>query len=93
MALGRAMSSGLVKFGEEFELDLQAYELRQSGQRLKLERVPTEVLLLLIEQLGTARHVRSAYPQMHKRIDFDPVPRQNSCAHSCNIVTLARKTI
>ena len=40
-----------IKFGadEAFELDLNAYELRHSGRQLKLERIPMEVLLFLIE--------------------------------------------
>jgi len=52
MALGRAVSSTSVRFGGEFELDVRAYELRRNGQLLKLERIPTEVLLLLIEGRG-----------------------------------------
>jgi len=52
MASGRAVSSTAIRFGEEFELDVRAYELRRSGQLLKLERIPTEVLLLLIEGRG-----------------------------------------
>jgi serine/threonine protein kinase/tetratricopeptide (TPR) repeat protein len=52
MALGRAVSSTSVRFGGEFELDVRAYELRRSGQLLKLERIPTAVLLLLIEGRG-----------------------------------------
>jgi len=52
MAPGRAGSSNSIRFGSDFELDLQAYELRQAGQLLKLERIPTELLLLLIEQRG-----------------------------------------
>lgn len=30
--------------GSEFELDLKACDLRQTGQLRKLERIPTEVL-------------------------------------------------
>ena len=50
------MSSGpvrileTVRFGEDFELDLRANELRRSGRVLKLERIPMELLLLLVEQ-------------------------------------------
>jgi TolB-like protein/DNA-binding winged helix-turn-helix (wHTH) protein len=43
---------GLARFGEDFELDTRAYELRRAGQSLKLERIPMEILLLLIEQRG-----------------------------------------
>jgi predicted ATPase/serine/threonine protein kinase len=43
---------GQVRFGEDFELDLRAYELRRSGRVLKLERIPMEMLLLLVEERG-----------------------------------------
>jgi eukaryotic-like serine/threonine-protein kinase len=46
------VSTNLIRFGDEFELDSRAYELRRSGQILKLERIPMELLLLLIEQRG-----------------------------------------
>ena len=41
-----ARISELIKFGEDFELDLKAYKLRRSGRLLKLERIPMEILLL-----------------------------------------------
>src|SRR6266705_87470 len=41
-----------IRFGEDFELDLRAYQLRRSGHPLKLERIPMEMLLLLTEQRG-----------------------------------------
>lgn len=41
-----------LRFGEDFELDPGAYQLRRAGQTLKLERIPMEVLLLLTEQRG-----------------------------------------
>lgn len=41
-----------LKLGEEFELDLRAYELRRSGQPLRLERIPMELLLLLVRDRG-----------------------------------------
>jgi len=41
-----------VRFGDDFELDLRAYELRRSGRPLKLERIPMELLRLLIERRG-----------------------------------------
>jgi eukaryotic-like serine/threonine-protein kinase len=40
-----------VKF-EDFELDLRAYQVRRSGRALKLERIPMEVLCLLVERRG-----------------------------------------
>ncbi len=40
------------RFGEDFELDARAYELRRSGESLKLERIPLEILLLLTERRG-----------------------------------------
>jgi len=42
----------LVHFGK-FELDLRKYELRRSGQAVKLERIPMELLILLVESRGT----------------------------------------
>ena len=46
------MPESLVHF-EEFDLDLRKYELRRSGQPVKLERIPMELLILLIETRGT----------------------------------------
>ena len=41
-----------IKIGADLELDPRTGELRRSGRALRLERIPTEVLLLLIEQRG-----------------------------------------
>jgi len=41
-----------VRFGDDLELDPRAYELRRAGRPLKLERIPMELLLLLVEQHG-----------------------------------------
>jgi TolB-like protein/DNA-binding winged helix-turn-helix (wHTH) protein/Tfp pilus assembly protein PilF len=41
-----------VRFGRDLELDLRAYELRRAGRALKLERIPMELLLLLVERRG-----------------------------------------
>jgi len=40
----------VIKFGAGLELELSAFELRRAGRVLKLERIPMELLLLLIEQ-------------------------------------------
>jgi len=45
------VAADLVRF-DEFELDLRAYQLRRSGRTLKLERIPMEVLCLLVERQG-----------------------------------------
>jgi DNA-binding response OmpR family regulator len=39
-------------FEGDFELDSGAYELRRADRVLRLERIPMEILLLLIEQRG-----------------------------------------
>ena len=52
MAADGAISPNSIRFGDGFELDLRALELRHSGQPLKLERIPMELLLLLIERRG-----------------------------------------
>jgi TolB-like protein/DNA-binding winged helix-turn-helix (wHTH) protein/Flp pilus assembly protein TadD len=40
------------KFGDDFELNLRAYELRRAGQMVKLEPTPFELLVFLVEQRG-----------------------------------------
>src|SRR5438552_18801667 len=37
------------RFGDDFELDLRARQLRRGGRLVKLERIPIEILLLLLE--------------------------------------------
>jgi TolB-like protein/DNA-binding winged helix-turn-helix (wHTH) protein len=39
-----------VKLGEDFELDLRLHELRRDGRVLKLERIPMELLILLVDE-------------------------------------------
>ena len=46
------MLAAVVRFGDGVELDPGAYELRRSGHALKLERIPMEILLLLVERRG-----------------------------------------
>ena len=41
-----------IEFGDDFELDPRAYQLRRSGNVLKLEPTPMEILLFLVEQRG-----------------------------------------
>lgn len=43
---------GLIKFGEDFEFDFSARALHRFGRVLKLERIPAEVLAILIEHRG-----------------------------------------
>lgn len=43
--------SGSFRFGE-FELDVAAYVLRRAGERIKLEKIPMEILVLLLENVG-----------------------------------------
>jgi TolB-like protein/DNA-binding winged helix-turn-helix (wHTH) protein/uncharacterized protein HemY len=46
------MRADVLRFGDDLELDRGAYELRRAGRALKLERIPMEILLLLIERRG-----------------------------------------
>jgi TolB-like protein/DNA-binding winged helix-turn-helix (wHTH) protein len=39
-------------FGDDFELDLRAYEVRRKGRALKLERIPMDLLVLLAQRRG-----------------------------------------
>ena len=43
--------SATFRFGE-FELDVAAYTLQRRGQRIKLEKIPMEVLVLLVRRPG-----------------------------------------
>jgi serine/threonine protein kinase/tetratricopeptide (TPR) repeat protein len=52
MASNTLKTADPIRFGDDFELDLRAYELRRAGRPLKLERIPMELLILLIERRG-----------------------------------------
>ncbi|MFI5072490.1 MAG: transcriptional regulator, partial [Terriglobales bacterium] len=41
-----------LRFGDDFELDLRAYELRSAGIPLKLKPIPREILFFLVERRG-----------------------------------------
>jgi len=45
------VAADLVRF-EDFELDLRSYQVRRSSRTLRLERIPMEVLFLLVERRG-----------------------------------------
>jgi TolB-like protein/DNA-binding winged helix-turn-helix (wHTH) protein len=46
------MAADVAKFGDGLELDRNAYELRRAGRALKLERIPLDILFLLVERNG-----------------------------------------
>ncbi len=46
------MAKQLIRFGQNFELDQHTLKLSRAGHSLKLERIPTEILLLLLEMRG-----------------------------------------
>jgi len=46
------MPTDVVKFGDGLELDRDSYELRLAGRALKLERIPLDILFLLVERRG-----------------------------------------
>lgn len=45
------MDEPIIQF-EEFDLDFERYELRRSGRAVKLERIPMELLILLLQNNG-----------------------------------------
>jgi len=49
---GPSVLSDPIRFGEDFEFDPRSQKLRRDGRVLKLERIPAEILLLLIENGG-----------------------------------------
>jgi TolB-like protein/DNA-binding winged helix-turn-helix (wHTH) protein/Tfp pilus assembly protein PilF len=46
------VDSGPVRFGESFELDIGRRQLRRYGQLVRLERIPLEILILLVQKRG-----------------------------------------
>ncbi|MGC1649182.1 MAG: tetratricopeptide repeat protein, partial [Candidatus Sulfotelmatobacter sp.] len=52
MASDPVQQSDSIQFGEDFDLDPRTYELRSGGRIVKLERIPMELLILLIEERG-----------------------------------------
>jgi len=52
MGVRPASSQRCFSFGDDFELDLRAYELRSKGIRLKLKPISMELLILLVERNG-----------------------------------------
>jgi TolB-like protein/DNA-binding winged helix-turn-helix (wHTH) protein len=46
------MPNDIVKFGDGLELDRNSYELRRAGRAQKLERIPLDILFLLVERNG-----------------------------------------
>ena len=45
------MQASILYF-DQFEMDLNSYELRKSGHVIKLEKLPMELLILLAEKRG-----------------------------------------
>ena len=41
-----------ISFGDDFELEVSARRLRRRGHTLKMERIPLEILVLLLERRG-----------------------------------------
>ena len=52
MVSGPVPFADRVRLGEDVELDLRAYELRKAGRALRLERIPMDLLVLLVEHRG-----------------------------------------
>ena len=52
MASKPALTGDSIRFGEDFELDVRAYELRSAGIPLKLTPIPMELLMFLVERRG-----------------------------------------
>jgi TolB-like protein/DNA-binding winged helix-turn-helix (wHTH) protein len=52
MGHGPFAASLPIRFGDDFELDPRSQKLCRAGRVLKLERIPTEILLLLIDSKG-----------------------------------------
>ncbi len=57
------MAAEIIRFAE-FELDRGAYELRHNGRSVPLERIPFDLLLLLVERPGQLR----TREEIHERV-------------------------
>ena len=67
------MSPSVLRFGG-FELDPANFQLRSGQQRLRLERIPMEVLLVLVErpgQLVLRREIVERIWGRHVEVDVD----------------------
>ena len=49
---GPVTAPGKIRFGGEFELDTASHKLRRHGLALKLERIPFEILIFLVQRQG-----------------------------------------
>src|SRR5262249_7612061 len=70
---GATMPASLLRFGA-FELDPANFQLRRSGRPLSLERIPLELLLLLVErrgQLVTRLEIAERIWGIHVVLDVD----------------------
>ena len=52
MTQKQQQSPDCLRLGDDFELDLRAYQLRRAGRVLKLEPTPMELLLFLVDHRG-----------------------------------------
>ena len=52
MTSDAAPDLGPIRFGESFELDVPGQQLRRYGQPVRLERIPLELLILLVKKRG-----------------------------------------
>src|SRR3984893_3634805 len=67
------MQTSILYF-DQFELDLNSYELRKSGRVIKLEKLPTELLIFLAESQGQL--------VTREQIIQAPVGRQRLCRYA-----------
>ncbi len=69
----RARMSASFRFGE-FELDTAAYALSRAGERIRLEKMPMELLILLVARAGTLldrRDIRASLWGSHVFVEHD----------------------
>lgn len=52
MAMDTARMPDRIRFGEDFELDVKSFQLRRANRTVKLERIPLEILILLVDRAG-----------------------------------------
>ncbi len=52
MVIETAKTPDRIRFGEDFELDVESFQLRRANRAVKLERIPLEILILLVVRAG-----------------------------------------
>ena len=74
------VSFAKLRFGD-FELDTAAFELRRQGRRMRLERIPMDLLHLLVERRGSVVTRDEIVERLWGKHVFVDTGEQYQCRH------------